>query len=97
MSATVLCSLNTQPPDPFNVMPVWTTGGTDVICEKKQARVWRETRARGGGGQRKGERGRGREREAERERERKRDAMRQGYRDERKASLSLHFFNIPSS
>lgn len=30
-------------------------------------------------------------------RERKRDEMRQGYRDERKTSLSLHFFNIPSS
>ncbi len=72
--------------DPY-VMPSWTTGGTDVICEKdtdKSGERVRETEEKRVG-------------ETERGRERKRDAMRQGYRDERKASLSLHFFNIPSS
>lgn len=73
-----------------HAMPSWTTGGTDVICEKEtdksDGRV-RETWVRESVGDREREGGR----------ERKRDAMRQGHRDERKASLSLHFFNIPSS
>lgn len=76
--------------DPY-VMPSWTTGGTDVICEK-ETDEWRESaRDRG---KESGETEKGRETGRE---ERKRDAMRQGYRDERKVSLSLHFFNIPSS
>lgn len=69
----------------LNVMPGQTTGGTDVIREKEMD----DTGERGiEGDGREGER---------RGRERKRDEMRQGYRDERKTSLSLHFFNILSS
>ena len=85
MSAAELCSLTH--PQSLYVMPSWTTGGTDVICEKETD----ESGARDRGKESVGETGR------QRGRERKRDAMRQGYRDERKASLSLHFFNIPSS
>lgn len=58
------------------VMPRWTTGGTDVICE--------------GDADKKSVRDRG----EERGRERKSDAMRQGYRDEGKASLPP-FFQYP--
>lgn len=81
-------------------MPSWTTGGTDVICEReKQTRVERESvkdRRKKKRNRVRRERQKGK-RERKSGMERKRDAMRQGYRDERKASLSLHFFNIPSS
>lgn len=68
--------------------PVGPQGALMWYMKKKQTR-----------GERECERRRGEKREGERQRgrERKRNAMRQGYRDERKASLSLHFFNIPSS
>lgn len=78
--------------DPY-VMPSWTTGGTDVICEKETDKS-RERECERRRGRQWGDRERERDKGG---RERKRDAMRQGYRDERKASLSLHFFNIPSS
>lgn len=82
-------------------MPSWTTGGTDVICEReKQTRVERES-VKDRRKKKKRNRVRRERQKGKRERksgmERKRDAMRQGYGDERKASLSLHFFNIPSS
>lgn len=66
-----------------------------MICEEEmddtgESERKRETDRRGvGGGRRRGGGGA--------EGGRKRDEMRQGYRDERKTSLSLHFFNIPSS
>lgn len=70
-------------------MPSWTTGGTDVICEKETDDGGESVRD--GGEESGGDKGR----ERDRGRERKRDAMRQGYRDERKASLSLLFFQYP--
>lgn len=73
-------------------MPSWTTGGTDVICEKetdKRGEIERNgvkgVEGWGWGGLRETER----DREGGRERE-----MRQGYRDERKESLPP-FFQYP--
>lgn len=53
--------------DPY-VMPSWTTGGTDVICEKETVKEWRES-ARDGGKESGGDRERERDREGGRGRE----------------------------
>lgn len=63
MSATELRSLTE--PQSLYVMPSWTTGGTDVICERETDKAGERERERDRGKERGGDRGR--EREAERE------------------------------